>query len=423
MLHPPYQICIIGLGYVGLPLARLFIEKGHTVYGVDVDAAKIEKLQKRLSYLSDFSRSDIKQMFARGTFHPGTSYEAVRRADVILLCVPTPLNEREEPDLSYIVQAVEQSLPYLRQGQLIVLESSTYPGTVNEVVRPLVESAGLKIGEDLSLAYSPERIDPGSHWKLEDIPKVVGGCTPVCTEYARSVYGSVFKQVVVVSSPAVAEMTKLLENSQRFINISFMNSLLQLCEELNINLWEAIEAARTKPYGFTPYYPGPGVGGHCIPVDPLYLLWKARQHNINLPFIELSRQVNHAMPDYVVAKIRDVLAPKPLSDCQLLIIGVTYKKDVNDIRESPAPVIMEKLAQAGARVSYHDPYVNQLQIGRKVYQNMPLTQRNMRRFDCTVILTDHSNLPYEQLIAHSRLVVDTRNVTGNLPHKGKVVLL
>lgn len=421
--NAPYTISIIGLGYVGLPLARLFIEKGHTVYGIDVDENKITQLMKRQSYLSDFSRSEVKELFAKNSFHVGSSFEIIQKTDAVIICVPTPLDASDQPDLKYVINAMKSLLPYLHTGQLVVLESSTYPGTVEEELQPLIESRGLIIGKDVSLAYSPERIDPGGKWILRNIPKVVGGVTPACTEFAKNVYASVFSQVVVVSSPKVAEMTKLIENSQRFINITFINSLLPICEKMNISLWEAIEAAATKPYGFTPYYPGPGIGGHCIPVDPLYLTWKAKQYQIDLPFIELSHRINEEMPDYIVKRVENELKPRSLAGSNILVIGVTYKKDVNDIRESSALQIIEKLMQSEAKVGFHDPYVEELTIGSSHLTSTPLTSRNMKHYDCTIILTDHSNIPYDQLVSHSTLVIDTRNATSKLADRSNVILL
>jgi UDP-N-acetyl-D-glucosamine dehydrogenase len=418
-----YTIGIIGLGYVGLPLAQLFIEKGHQVYGIDVDERKINMLQKRQSYLSDFMKYEIRELFSKNSFHIGSTVDVIEKVDVIIICVPTPIEEHDQPDLKYVIRATQSLLPHLRRGQLVVLESSTYPGTCEDRLKPILESTGFIVGRNISLAYSPERIDPGSNWELAKIPKVVGGVTPSCTDYAKQVYESVFDQVVVVSSPRVAEMTKLLENCQRYLNISFMNSLLRMCEELDINLWEAIEAAGTKPYGFTKYYPGPGVGGHCIPVDPLYLLWKARQHNMNLPFIELCHRVNEDMPRYIVERVEKSLSPKALNMCSVLVIGVTYKKDVNDMRESNALLIMEKLLQSGVHVGYYDPFVEELNIGDTELYATPLTARNMKNFDCTLILTDHSNIPYELLVAHSAIVIDTRNVTGKLNDRTNVILL
>ncbi|MGO4106648.1 nucleotide sugar dehydrogenase [Paenibacillus sp. YAF4_2] len=418
-----YKIAIIGLGYVGLPLAKLFVEKGNTVYGIDTDIRKIQMLQKRQSYLSDYKRNDIRELFSGKNFHVSHSFEVIEKADAIILCVPTPLDEHMQPDLRFVINATRCILPHLRRGQIVALESSTFPGTSEEVLKPLLETTGLEVGKDLLFAYSPERIDPGSHWELSQIPKVVGGVNPASTSYAKEVYGTAFEKVVVVSSPRAAEMTKLLENCQRFLNISFMNSLLKLCEELDINLWEVIEAAGTKPFGFTKYYPGPGVGGHCIPVDPLYLLWKAREHQIDMPFIELSSQVNESMPAYIVGRVSKILRPKELKGSSVLIIGVTYKKDVNDMRESIALPIIQQLLQEGVHVGFFDPYVNELQIGETTLHSLPLTARNMKNYDLTVILTDHSNIPYELIVAHTPIVLDTRNATGKLADRNNVILI
>ncbi|WP_201002015.1 nucleotide sugar dehydrogenase [Paenibacillus glycanilyticus] len=416
-----YKIAIIGLGYVGLPLAKLFVEKGNTVYGIDTDIRKIQMLQKRQSYLSDYKRKDIRKLFSGKNFHVTHTFEEIEKADVIILCVPTPLDGQMKPDLNFVVNATRCILPYLRKGQLIVLESSTFPGTCEEILKPLLESTGMEVGKELLLAYSPERIDPGSHWELTRIPKVVGGVNSASTSYANEVYGTAFEKVVIVSSPRAAEMTKLLENSQRFLNISFMNSLLKLCEELDIDLWEVIEAAGTKPFGFAKYYPGPGIGGHCIPVDPLYLLWKAREHRIEMPFIELSSHVNESMPAYIVERVSKILKPKELKNSSVLIIGVTYKKDVNDMRESVAIPIIEQLLQKDVHVRFFDPYVNELQVGAATLHSLPLTARNMKDFDCTVILTDHSNLPYELIAAHTPVVLDTRNATGKLADRNNII--
>ncbi|WP_342773811.1 nucleotide sugar dehydrogenase [Cohnella pontilimi] len=420
---PLYRISIIGLGYVGMPLARLFADNGHEVYGVDVDERKISLLQNGVSYLSDFTNSDISRLTDTNRFHAGSSYDAVSQADVIVICVPTPLDEHDSPDLSYLQSAVRGIVPYLRRGQLIVLESSTYPGTCEEVLKPLLESTGMKVGRDLFLAYSPERINPGTPWRLEEIPKILGGFTRECTDYAKQVYGSVFHEVIVVSSLRTAEMTKLLENSQRFVNISLMNSLLPLARELDISLWEVIDAAGTKPFGFTPYYPGAGIGGHCIPVDPLYLLWKAKEHHHNLPFIELSHQVNQQMPAYTVERLAEILRPVELGDSSILVIGVTYKKDVNDIRESAALKVISILQQNGSKVSFFDPYVQELTIGGASVPYIALTESNVKSFDCVLILADHSNVPYDLVAAHASLILDTKNVIAKYAVRENIISL
>ncbi|WP_380023427.1 nucleotide sugar dehydrogenase [Effusibacillus consociatus] len=419
-----YTVAIIGLGYVGLPLARLFLNKGHTVYGIDLDPNKIQKLSKRQSYLSDFPHGDIKNMFAKGRFHVGSSYDVIQNVDAVIICVPTPLDEQVKPDLRFVREALKNALPYLSYGQLVILESSTYPGTTEEELLPLIESKGMKVGRDISLVYSPERIDPGQDkYALDDIPKVVGGVTQKCTEFGKRLYETIFKQVVVVSSARAAEMTKLLENSQRLVNISFMNELAMLCDVMKIDLWEVIAAASTKPYGFTPYYPGPGIGGHCIPVDPLYLSWKAKTHNFDLKFIDIAHQINERMPEFLIEKVEKQLSAKPLKDSRILVIGVTYKKDVNDLRESTALKIIEGLLARGAKVNFYDPFIEEIEVGGIQIKRSSLTRRYVQHHDCTLILTDHTGLPYESIVTYSPLVIDTRNATGKFKHLGNVVLL
>lgn len=419
-----FTVGIIGLGYVGLPLARLFLEKGHTVYGIDLDESKIQKLLKRQAYLSDFTPADIKKMFMQGRFHVSSSYDKISNVDAVILCVPTPLDEHAKPDLSFVRQAMKNSLPYLRRGQLVVLESSTYPGTTEEELLPLIESKGLKVGKDVALAYSPERIDPGQNrFALHEIPKVIGGATAKCTEFAKQVYGTIFDHLVVVSSPRAAEMTKLLENSQRFVNISFMNELVMLCDEMKIDLWEVVSAASTKPYGFTPYYPGPGIGGHCIPVDPLYLQWKAKSYNFDLRFIDLAHKINEQMAAFVIHKVKKHLTAKPIKENRILVIGVTYKKDVNDMRESTPLKIIERLLDEGFEVNFYDPFVEEIEVNGLRLKRSPLTQKYVKKHDCTLILTDHTRIPYEAIVTYSPLVIDTRNATGHLKHRGNVILL
>ncbi len=416
-------IGIIGLGYVGLPLARLFVEKGFYVYGIDIDAKKISALESHKSYLSEFSNAEIRGMFSKGNFSVSSSFERIANSDVVIICVPTPLDEQAEPDLSYVKSAIHSFLPYLRIGQLVVLESSTYPGTTEEELLPLLETSKLKVGKDISLVYSPERIDPGQPaTDLSKIPKVLGGMTPHCAQYGKRVYESIFDQVVLVSSPKVAEMTKIVENCQRLVNISFINELAMLCDQMNIDIWEVIAAASTKPYGFMPYYPGPGVGGHCIPVDPLYLLWKARALQSDLKFIELSHQINEQMPAFVVQKVENAL-PKPLKDCKILAIGVTYKKDVNDIRESRALTVIEELTERGATVNFYDPHIEQVMINSQQLKRISLTKRNVQQHDCTLILTDHTGLPYQSIVSAAALVIDTRNATQYCKNNGNVILL
>jgi len=417
------KIGVIGLGYVGFPLAQLLAEYGNEVHGIDIDEHKVDLLNHRKSYLSDFTDNEVYELFATNNFKVSNSYEAVKHLDVVIICVPTPIDEDNCPDLRYVLSAVNGMIPYLQPGQLVVLESSTYPGTCDELLKPLLESTGLIIGHDLYLAYSPERINPGTHWKLQDIPKIVSGHTPLCIAYVKRVYESVFKEIVPVSSLRTAEMIKLLENSQRFVNISLMNSLLKVAHRMNVNLWEVIDAASTKPFGFTPYYPSPGIGGHCIPVDPLFLHWKAKEFEIDLPFIQLSQQINSEMPAYIVERLEELLLPKKLHNSSVLLVGVTYKKDVNDIRESPALKIIKMLREMKTQIFFFDPFFQKLSVDGIELPYMALTQSNMKRVDCTVILTDHSNISYAQIIEHSSLVFDTRNATAGMENRNNIIYL
>ncbi|SDJ53370.1 nucleotide sugar dehydrogenase [Salimicrobium halophilum] len=419
----PWTIGIVGLGYVGLPLAQLFLEQGHTVYGIDTDQTKLSRLEQGTSYLADFSDQVIKELFQNGTFAVSSSYALLENVDAIILCVPTPLDTSGEPDLQYVRKALQSTLPHLQKGQLLVLESSTYPGTTEEEIAPQVKEKGWNIGQDIHVAYSPERINPGqSTYKLASIPKVVGGETPSCTKRAKGVYASVFDEVVEVSSSKVAEVSKLVENAQRLINISFMNEVAMLCDSLHVNIWEVIDACSTKPFGFTPYTPGPGVGGHCIPVDPLYLNWKANQQGMDLSLIQAAKSVNARMPRFVIEKVKAHLGV-PLEQSNLLMLGVTYKKNVNDIRESPALQIFEHLLDVGANVSYHDPYVPSLTIDSSDYESRTITKEMLENQHGVLILTDHSCLPYQMILDHSALIVDTRNVLKGYENKNNVVLL
>lgn len=418
-----FRLGVIGLGYVGLPLARSFAERGHDVCGIDIDERKISQLRNRVSYLSDLSNEDIGRLFDTERFRAVGSFGAVANADAILICVPTPLDRDDRPDLKPLLGAVRGIVPFLRKGQLVVLESSTYPGTCEELVKPLLESAGMVVGSDLHLAYSPERIDPGSSWTLESIPKVIGGYSPACTAFAKRIYDTVFDRTVVVSSLKAAEMTKLLENAQRFVNISLMNSLLPFASEMNIDLWEVIDAARTKPFGFSAYYPGVGVGGHCIPVDPLYLLWKAKEHRLDMPFIELSHRINREMPAYTVGRVKELMRPGDIKGSRILAVGVTYKKDVNDLRESAPLKVVSLLQRGGANVSFYDPYIQEVRIDGSSLPFVPLTEDNLKAFDCVLILTDHSNVPYDFIAAHAVVVLDTKNVVPGYENRGNIIHL
>ena len=359
------KIAIVGLGYVGLPLAVGFAKKGFTVFGIDVDATRVSKIRKGESYILDISSEALRRVIREETLIPTQSYQEVRSSDIVIICVPTPLRKTKDPDLSFIISAVQSLAPFVHRGQLLILESTTYPGTTEEVILPLLESKGLKAGKDFCLCFSPERVDPGNpKYHTENIPKVVGGITKECSALGKLFYEQLIQEVITVSSPRVAEMVKLLENTFRGVNIALVNELALMCHHLHINVWEVIEAAKTKPFGFMPFYPGPGLGGHCIPIDPIYLLWKARLHGFEVRFIELATQVNSYMPKHVTERTAEILndAKKPLQGSRVLILGVSYKRNVHDTRESPALEIIHHLKERGAKVFYHDPYVPVLKL-------------------------------------------------------------
>ena len=415
---------IIGLGYVGLPLAATFAEGGFSVIGFDVDPNKIDELRAGRSYIRHVPAERLRPLLRlqapeSGTpsFFPTTDYGVLTRCDAILICVPTPLTENREPDLSYVVATTEAIAAYLRAGQLVVLESTTYPGTTDEVVRPLLEAGGLRAGLDFYLAFSPEREDPNNlQFSTRTIPKLVGGCTSECAKVAVALYGGVLDRVVPVSSARVAEAAKLLENIYRSVNIALVNELKVLFDRMGLDVWEVIDAAATKPFGYTPFYPGPGLGGHCIPIDPFYLTWKARQYELTTRFIELAGEVNHAMPGFVIEKLTDALNQRKQSvnGARVLVVGVAYKRDLDDTRESPALKIIELLLRKGAEVAYHDPYVPALKRSRHYDFNLrsvALGEAELKRYDAVVIVTDHSTVDYELIVDASALVVDTRNAT------------
>jgi UDP-N-acetyl-D-glucosamine dehydrogenase len=419
------KVGIVGLGYVGLPLALLFSEERFVVTGFDVDAEKVDTLNREQSYIVRIPPTEIAGARARG-FSATANYDQLREMDAILICVPTPLDEYHEPDLSYIRRTVEAIAPRTRNGQLIVLESTTYPGTTEEVVIPILEAGagGRKVARDggptpgLHVAFSPEREDPGNDTVARrDIPKVVGGVDAVATDLAAALYGSIFRQTVRVSKPAVAEMTKLLENIYRCVNIALVNELKQLCHRMDIDIFEVIEAAKTKPFGFQPFYPGPGLGGHCIPIDPFYLSWKAKQFDFRTKFIELAGEVNAAMPLYVVDRTAAALNElrKPLNGSKILVLGLAYKRDIDDLRESPSLTIIELLQKRGATVCYNDPYFPTVGHGRHYdlrLRNTPL--ENLAQYDCVMIVTDHSDYDYATIVRDSQLIVDTRNATKGI---------
>jgi UDP-N-acetyl-D-glucosamine dehydrogenase len=419
------RIGIVGMGYVGLPLALLFSEERFRVTGFDIDARKVDTLNRGGSYIVRIPATEVKLARESG-FTATSEYAQIVEMDVVIICVPTPLNEYHEPDLSYVTETVKSIAPHVHEGQLIVLESTTYPGTTEEVVVPILEGgnrSGLRAARDaessgIYVAFSPEREDPGNDTTARrDIPKVVGGCGPVARDLAAALYGSIFNRTVPVSSPAAAEMTKLLENIYRCVNIALVNELKQLCMRMNIDLFEVIDAAKTKPFGFQAFYPGPGLGGHCIPIDPFYLSWKAREFDFHTRFIELAGQINENMPDFVVANVIEAMNTlgKALRDSRILILGMAYKRDIDDLRESPALTIIELLQKRGARVEYNDPYFPTVGKGRKYDLNMTSTPlEKIPEFDCVVIVTDHSQYDFRAIVDQAKLVVDTRNATRGI---------
>lgn len=420
------RVGIIGLGYVGLPLALLFSEQRFRVTGFDIDKSKVATLNGGGSYIVRITADEIARARANG-FEATSDYDRLRDMDVVLICVPTPLNEYHEPDLSYITNTVEAIAPRLRAGQLIVLESTTYPGTTEEIVVPLLEKgnkSSLRVvrGDDgkgdVYVAFSPEREDPGNDSVARrDIPKVVGGVDATATELGATLYGSIFNRTVPVSKPAVAEMTKLLENIYRSVNIALVNELKQLCSRMNIDIFEVIDAARTKPFGFHPFYPGPGLGGHCIPIDPFYLSWKAKQFDFHTRFIELAGEINGSMPYYVVDETAAALNEhrKPLKGSRVLVLGMAYKRDIDDLRESPSLTIIEILQRRGALVDYNDPFFPTVGRGRHYDLHMKSTPLdNIKDYDCVLIVTDHSCYDYKKIVNEAKLVVDTRNATRGI---------
>jgi UDP-N-acetyl-D-glucosamine dehydrogenase len=411
------KIAVVGLGYVGLPLAVEKAKAGFSVIGIERNPERVEKVNRAENYIPDVLDLDLSEVVRSGKLHAVQNYEAVAEADAITLCVPTPLDKNKNPDTSYIEYVTEQSLPYLRKNQLMVLESTTYPGTTEEIIQPRVEGCGFKIGIDFYLAFSPERVDPGNRqFKVKNTPKVVGGVTPKCTEVAKALYETIIQETVLaVSSPRVAEMSKLLENTFRIVNVSLVNELAMLCDRMGIDIWEAIEAAKTKPFGFMPFYPGPGIGGHCIPLDPFYLDWKAREYDFATRFIELAGEINDNMPEYVVARAAEILnqQKKCLSGARVLLLGLAYKKDVDDLRESPALKAAQLLLKWGVQLNYHDPYIPQCKINGRPYASVALDVTTLNQSDLALITTDHSKVDYAFVVKHVPLIYDTRNALKN----------
>jgi len=419
---------VIGLGYVGLPLVQHLCRVGYPVLGFDVDEGKVAKLLRGESYIEHISSEWIAQTVKDKRFSATTDFARLSEADCISICVPTPLGEHQDPDLQYVRSTAEQIARYLRPGQLIILESTTYPGTTEEVIMEALSGNGLTVGVDYFVAYSPEREDPGNPtYTIRNIPKVSGGMTPACNQLVAEYYGSIFDRVVQVSNPATAELTKLLENIFRSVNIALVNELKILCDRMGLDVWEVIGAAATKPFGFMPFYPGPGLSGHCIPIDPFYLSWKAREYGFPTRFIELAGEINTAMPSYVVGRIAEALndRAKPMRGARVLVLGLAYKKNVDDTRESPSWRLIELLRDRGAVVDYNDPHIPIAPPTRKYefeMRSVPLTEENLAGYDCVLISTAHDSYDYEFIVAHAALVVDTRNATQNVTsHRERIV--
>lgn len=428
------RVGVIGLGYVGLPLAIEFARDGYDVVGIDIDARKVEQLNRGESHIADVPSKDVRQLIAQKKFTPTCDYESARELDVIFICVPTPFNKMKAPDLESVTSATQSIAPRLRAGQLVILQSTTYPGTTEEICLPILEQGGLKAGKDFHLAFSPERIDPGATssagWNVKNTPKVVGGLTPRCAQLAKALLVHLTKEIYVVSSPRAAEMTKLLENIFRSVNIALVNELALLSERMDIDFWEVINAAKTKPFGFMPFYPSAGVGGHCIPVDPYYLSWKAREYDFTTKFIELAAEINQGMPFHVVKLLSDSLnrLGRSVKGARVLVLGVAFKPNVEDARNSPAERVIELLLERGAQVQYHDPHVPVFQIGDNVFhrapaelKSVPLTDDVLRASDAVVIVTSHKSVDYARVVKFASLVIDSANAASG--HAGNVVRL
>jgi len=412
------RLAVIGLGYVGLPLAVELAQAGFEVFGIDIDEHRVKQLNQGKSYIQDVPTADVRTLVKAGRFHASTDFSVLKKCDTVNICVPTPLSKQRDPDVSYIVAASQEVAQHLHKGMLVILESTTYPGTTDELVLPMLAETGLVVGKDFFLAFSPERVDPGNpQFNTRNIPKVVGGVTPACSKVAVKLYEQRLDHVVAVSSTQVAEMVKLLENTFRSVNIGLVNELALMCARLKIDVWEVISAAATKPFGFMPFYPGPGLGGHCIPIDPFYLSWKARASGFEARFIELAGHVNGHMPDHVVELVAEALNinGKAIRGSKVLVLGVAYKADIDDVRESPSLDIMEKLRERGAKIEYSDPHVASIRFAGSLLKHVPFTATQLKRFDCAVIATAHKDVSYANALRWSKAIVDTRNAL-----KGKV---
>ena len=418
---------VIGLGYVGLPLAMEIASAGFNVIGLDLDRNKIATLKQGKSYILDVSDQIVAEMMQSGRFTPTTDFSALGDADTVSICVPTPLSKSRDPDISFILAATAEIRKYLHANQLIVLESTTYPGTTDELILPELESSGLRVGKDFFLAFSPERIDPGNaSFNTKNTPKIVGGTTAECTEIARTFYGQFIERVIPVSSTKCAEMVKLLENTFRSVNIGMVNEMALMCDLLGVDIYEVIDAAATKPFGFIPFYPGPGLGGHCIPIDPHYLAWKLKALNFQARFIGLASEINGMMPAVVTSLVAEGLnrSSKSIRGSKILVLGVAYKKNVSDCRESPALDVMRMLSDKGAVLSYNDPFVPTVRIGGQVLASIQLSAGTIQSQDCIIILTDHTDYDFRSLLQSAKLVIDTRNATKDLPEfKDRIIKL
>lgn len=428
------RIAVIGLGYVGLPLAVGLSKAGFQVTGVDLDAKKVESLQRGVSYIADVPTEDLTPLVSESRLRTSAEYDVLNDMDAIFICVPTPFNSMRAPDLSFVKNAAQGIASRLHVDQLVVLQSTTYPGTTEEVVQPILESSGLKAGKDFHLAFSPERIDPGNRqFTVENTPKVVGGITPICAQLAGDLLAHLTSEIYQVSSPRAAEMTKLLENIYRSVNIALVNELTLLAERMEIDIWEVIEAAKTKPFGYMPFYPGPGVGGHCIPVDPYYLSWKAREYDFYTKFIELAAEVNSEMPYHTVQKVIQGLNQRgqSIKEASVLVLGVAFKPNVDDARNSPAERVIELLLKEGAKISYHDPHVPHFHVGGDVFlrdgahfESVPITPEVLTQADCVVIVTGHADVDYGQVVEHAQLVIDAVNATQQVRYgRDKIIRL
>lgn len=411
-------IAVVGLGYVGLPLAVEKAKAGYKVIGFDIQQKRVDMVNEGQNYIGDVVDEELDNLVKEEKIVATIDYKEISNVDAVAICVPTPLDKYHQPDTQYVEASTKKIAKYLHKGMLIILESTTYPGTTEEVVKPILEETGLICGEDFFLAFSPERVDPGNkYYKTKNTPKVVGGVTNLCTEIAASLYNNVLESKVhTVSSPAVAEMEKILENTFRNINIALANEMAILCDKMGIDVWEVIEAAKTKPYGFMAFYPGPGLGGHCIPIDPFYLTWKAREYDYHTRLIELAGEINNSMPDFVIDKLMKILNKfkKPLNGSKVLLLGVAYKKDIDDLRESPALKLLDILKREGAEVIYNDPYISTFKHKGDTYSSQELTTEILKRADVVIIATNHSSYDFEDIVSNSQIVFDTRNATNGI---------